>query len=68
MLILRLIYLVGEVDEELRVAPDGEALHPQGHRNLEAGDEALVFRYVVGDLLALLEPELYGVVELVLSG
>ena len=68
MLILWLIYLVGEVDEKLRVAPDGEALHPQGHRSLKASYEAFVLRYVVGDLLALLEAELHDVVELVLSG
>ena len=68
MLVARLIYLVGEVDEELRVAPDGEVLHPQGHCGLEASDEAFVLRDVVGDLLALLEAEMHGVVELVLSG
>ena len=46
----------------------GEALHPQGHRSLEASYEAFILCYVVGDLLALLEAELHGVVELVLSG
>ena len=68
MLVHRLVQFVGEVDEELRVAPDGEALHPQGRCGLEASDEAFVFRDVVGDLLALLESEMHGVVELVLSG
>ena len=68
MLVLWLIYLVGEVDEELSVALDGEALHPQGHRSLEASYEAFVLCYVVGDLLALLEVEMHGVVKLVLSG
>lgn len=68
VLVPRLIYLVGEVDDELQVAPDGEALHPQGDRSLKASDEAFVLRDVVGDLLALLEAELHGVVELVLNG
>ena len=68
VLVLRLVHLVGEVDEELRVALDGEALHPQGHCGLEASYEAFVLCYVVGDLLALLEAELHGIVELVLSG
>ena len=63
-----IVYLVGEVDEELRVAPDGESLYPQGHFSLQAGYEAFVFCNVVGDLLALLEAELHDVVELVLSG
>ena len=44
------------------------ALHSQGCRSLEAGDQAFVLRDVVGDLLALLETELHGVVELVLGG
>ena len=30
MLVLRLVHPVGEVDEELRVAFDDEALYPQG--------------------------------------
>ena len=68
VLILWLVHLVGEVDEELRVSLDGEAFHPQGHRNLEAGDETLVLCDVVGDLLAPLESELHGVVKFVLSG
>ena len=68
MLVLWLIYLVGEVDEKLRVALDGETPHPQGHRGPEASYEALVLYYVIGDLLALLEAELHGVVELVLGG
>ena len=36
MFVLRLVYLVGEVDEELRVALDGEALHPQGDCSFQA--------------------------------
>ena len=68
MLVLWLINFVGEVDEELRVALDGETPHPQGHRSPEASYEALVLCYVIGDLLALLEAELHGVVELVLGG
>ena len=68
MLVLRLVYLVGEVDEELRGAPNGEALHPQSRCGLQASNEALVLCDVVGDLLALLKAELHDVVELVLSG
>ena len=68
VLVPRLVYLVGEVDEELRVTPDGEALHPQSCRSFQASYEALVFFDVVGDLLALLKLELHDVVELVLSG
>ena len=68
VLVLWLVYLVGEVDEELRVAPNGEALHPQSCRSLQASYEAFVFCNVVGDLLALLKAELHGVVEFVLSG
>ena len=68
MFVLRLVYLVGEVDKKLSVAPDGEALRPQGHCSLKASYEAFVLRYVIGDLLALLEVELHGVVELVRSG
>ena len=68
MLVPRLVYLVGEVYEKLQIAPNGEALHPQRHRSLKASYEAFVLRYVVGDLLALLEAKLHGVVELVLSG
>ena len=68
MFVLRLVYLVGEVDEKLRVAPDGEALHSQGHRNIMASYESFVLCNVVGDLLALLEAELHVIVELVLSG
>ena len=68
MLVLWLVYLVGEVDEELRVAFNGKALHPQSCRSLQASYEAFVFRDVVGDLLALLKAELHGVVEFVLSG
>lgn len=38
--ILRLVHFVGEVDEELGVALDGEALHTQSGCGLEAGDQA----------------------------
>ena len=65
---LRLVHLVGEVDEELRVAFDGEAPHPQSRRSLQASYEAFVLCYIVVDLLAVLEAELHGVVKLVLSG
>ena len=68
MLVLRLVYLVGEVDEELRVALNGKAFHPQSCRGLQASYEAFVFCDVVGDLLALLKAELHSVVELVLRG
>ena len=68
VLVLWLIYFVGEVIEELEVTLDGETPHPQGHRSPEASYEALVLCYVIGDLLALLEAELHGVVELVLGG
>ena len=63
-----LVHLVGEVDEELRVSLDGEALHPQGHRRFEAGDETIILCDVVGDLFAPLEAELHYIVKLVLSG
>ena len=68
VLVPRLVYLVGEVDEELRVASDGKALHPQSCRGLQASYEAFVFCDIVGDLLAVLKTELHGVVKLVLSG
>ena len=68
MLVLWLVYFVGEVDEELRVALDGETLHPQGCRSFQAGYQAFILCDVVGDLLALLEVELYRVVELVHGG
>ena len=38
VLVLRLIYLVGEVDEELGVALDGKALYPQGRHSFETDD------------------------------
>ena len=66
VLVLWLIYFVGEVDEELRVALDGEALHPEGHRVLEASDEAFVLCDVVGDLLALLEADVTPTMRLYL--
>ena len=68
VLVLRLVHLVGEVDEELLITLDVEVLHPQCCCSFQARYEALVFCYVVGDLLALLETELYDIVELVLSG
>ena len=68
MLILWLVHFVGEVDEELRVAFNGKALHAQSCRGLQSSYEAFVFCDVVGDLLAMLKAELHGVVELVLSG
>ena len=55
------VHLVGEVDEELRVTLDGEALHPQGCGGLEASDQPLVLCDAVGDLLTPLEEELHGV-------
>ena len=68
MLVLRCVLFVGEVDEELGIALDGEALHPQRRRGPETGKQALEFQDVVGDLLALLETELYRIVEHVLGG
>src|SRR3954466_4738791 len=68
VLIFRLVYLVGEIDKELRIALDGEALHPQGSCGLQARYQTFILRYVVGDLFTLLEIELYSVVKLVLSG
>lgn len=41
MLAFACVLLVGEVDEELRVAHHGKALDPQGRHCLEANDEAL---------------------------
>ena len=61
------VYFVGEVDKELRITPDGEALHPQGDCGLQACYQAFVFCYVVGDLLSVLEAELHGVIEFVLG-
>ena len=68
MLVLRRVLLVGEVDEKLRVALDGETLEPQSCCTLEAVDQALLFCDVVGYLLTPLEAELHGVIELVLGG
>ena len=68
VLVLWLVYFVGEVDEELGVTLDGEAPHSQSFPSLEFGDQAFVLRNVVGDLLALLEVELQGVVELFMGG
>ena len=62
MLILRLVYFVGEVDKELRIALDDEALYSQGDCNFQACYQAFVFCYVVGDLFSMLEAELHGVV------
>ena len=68
MLVLGCVLLVGEVNKELRITLDGEALRPQRRRGPETGEQALEFCDVVGDLLALLEAELYRVAELVLGG
>ena len=68
VLVLRLVFLVGEVDEKLRVTLDGEALHSQRGRDPESSEQAFELCDVVGDLLALLEAELHCVVELVLGG
>ena len=64
MLVLKLVFLVGEVDKELRIALDGEMLDPEGHRDPEASDQALLFRDVVGDLLTMLKTELHNIVKL----
>ena len=61
--VLRSVALVGEVDEELGVAFDEDALDAEGDGSFEPGDEAFVLGYVVGDLVAVLEAELDGVVE-----
>ena len=66
--VLWIVYLIGEVDEELRVAPDGETLHPQCRRSFQASYEAFLLCNVVEDLLVLLEIELHGAIELVLIG
>ena len=63
MLVPWFVHLVGEVDEELRVTLEGETPHPQGCAGLEAGDQSLIFRDVVGDLLTPLEVELHNVVR-----
>ena len=68
VLVLRLVYFVGEVDKELRITLDGEALHSQGDCGFQACYQAFVFYYVIGDLFSMLETELHSVVELVLSG
>lgn len=67
MLVLRLVYLVGEVDEELRIALDDEALYPQCDYGFQASYQAFILCYVAGDLFSVLATELYGIVELVLS-
>jgi hypothetical protein len=61
--ILRLVGFVGEVDDELRIALDSDALYPEGDHSPEPGEEALVLRDVVGDLVGLvLEAQLHSVV------
>jgi hypothetical protein len=55
VLVLGCVRLVREVDEELGVALDGEAPHPQHRRSLEASNQALIFYDVVGDLFTILE-------------
>ena len=67
VLIPWLVYFVGEVEEELRITLDGEALHPQGDCGFQACYQAFIFCYVVGDLFSVLEAELYGIVEFVLG-
>ena len=67
MRVFGLIDLVGEVDQELRVALDDEALDAEADRGPSSGEEALVFGNVVGDLGAFVEAELDSVVELVPS-
>ena len=68
MLVLWRVLLVGEVDEELGISLDGEVLPAERRHGPETGEQALEFRDVVGGLLALLETELYHVVELFLGG
>ena len=53
--VLRRVGPVGEVDEELRVALDEDALDAEGNGGSEPSEEALVFSNVVGDLVAALE-------------
>ena len=65
VLVLGRVVFVGEVHDELRISLDDDALNPQGGGGSEPCEEAFVLRYVVGDLVALLEAELYGVEELV---
>ena len=65
MSILGLVDLVGEVDQELRVALDDEALDAEADRSPDSGEEALVLSNIVGDLGALVEAELHSVVQLV---
>ena len=66
--VLGLVRFVGEVDDELGIALDDDALYPEGDCSSEPGEEALVFGDVVGDLVRLaLEAQLHGVVELVSS-
>ena len=66
--ILRLVHFVGEVDEEVGVALDGEALYSQCGRSLKPGEQAFEFCDVVGDLLASLKAELHYIIKLVLGG
>jgi hypothetical protein len=63
--ILRLVSFVEEVDDELGVALDSDALDAEGDGSPEPGEEAFILYDVVGDLVRLaLEIELHGIVEL----
>ena len=59
MSILGLVDLVGEVDQELRIALDDKAFDAKADRSPNSGKEALVLGDVVGDLVALAEAELH---------
>ena len=63
VLVLGFVALVGEVDEELQISLDEDALDAQSIGGLEASDEALVLSDEA--LVVMLEAELYGVVQLV---
>ena len=55
VLVLGCVFFVGEVDEELGIALDGEAFHPQHRPGPKAGEQAFILCDVVGDLFALLK-------------
>jgi hypothetical protein len=64
--VLGLVSLVGEVDDHLGIALDVDAFYPEGDCSFEPGEEALVLRDVVEDLVRLaLEAQLHDIVELV---
>ena len=63
-----LVRFVGEVDDELRIPFDDDVLDSERNGGLEAADEPVILRDVVGDLAAGAKTELNCVAELVTCG